>query len=85
MTVSAFLTKTYDMVNNSRDHIRWSNCGTYFIIENPHRLAEHVLPIHFKHSNLATFVRQLNMYGFQKVNYYYYYYFFFFFFPCSDE
>lgn len=45
----------------------WNHEGTTFIIPNSQTLAEHVLGRHFKHNNFASFVRQLNMYGFHKV------------------
>ncbi|CAH8465854.1 unnamed protein product [Dicrocoelium dendriticum] len=42
--------------------------GTSFHICNGNRLAKEVLPLFFKHNNLSSFIRQLNMYGFRKVN-----------------
>ncbi|KAI9343448.1 hypothetical protein DFJ73DRAFT_518707 [Zopfochytrium polystomum] len=66
--VPAFLSKLYSIVNdNSSNLIRWSSDGRSFIIENCDEFAKEVLPRFFKHSNLSSFVRQLNMYGFHKV------------------
>ena len=47
--------------------VHWNEEGTSFIIPNHQELAERVLGRHFKHNNFASFVRQLNMYGFHKV------------------
>lgn len=38
-----------------------------FKIHNVRAFEETVLPLYFKHSNLSSFVRQLNMYSFHKV------------------
>jgi len=46
--------------------IDWISDGTGFVVKNPDELADKVLPIYFKHSNIHSFIRQLNMYGFNK-------------------
>jgi hypothetical protein len=45
----------------------WSDDGTTIIVKNPQTFALSHLPRYFKHSNFASFVRQLNTYGWQKV------------------
>ncbi|KAJ3038871.1 stress-responsive transcription factor hsf1, partial [Rhizophlyctis rosea] len=67
--VPAFLYKLYNMVDDpSTDElIHWGEDGTTFIVQRHEDLARDVLPRFFKHNNFASFVRQLNMYGFHKV------------------
>ncbi|KAJ1797277.1 Heat shock transcription factor, partial [Coemansia sp. RSA 2399] len=51
----------------SDDLIRWSESGNSFFVKRREEFANEVLPRFFKHNNLSSFVRQLNMYGFHKV------------------
>ncbi|KAG6888148.1 hypothetical protein C0995_010317 [Termitomyces sp. Mi166 len=65
--VPAFLQKLHEMVNDPKnaDLIRWSDAGDSFF--DHERFAREVLGRWFKHQNFASFVRQLNMYGFHKI------------------
>ncbi|KAI8890007.1 hypothetical protein K501DRAFT_290678 [Backusella circina FSU 941] len=58
------------MVSDMRNQhlISWNPSGSSFLVCNATRFAQEVLPEHFKHSNFSSFVRQLNMYGFHKIN-----------------
>lgn len=66
--IPSFIRKTYDILQEGQHEeiIKWSDDGTAIIIRNPTDFAEKVLPIYFKHNNLTSFVRQLNMYNFHK-------------------
>ncbi|XP_077982763.1 heat shock factor protein-like isoform X2 [Glandiceps talaboti] len=67
--VPAFLTKLLALIEDPKtdDLIRWSRNGTSFIVGDQGRFSKEVLPKYFKHSNIASFIRQLNMYGFRKL------------------
>ncbi|XP_066462522.1 heat shock factor protein 2-like isoform X3 [Eleutherodactylus coqui] len=68
-TVPKFLTKIWALVEDQRnaEYICWSQDGNSFIVLDEERFAKEILPRHFKHNNMASFVRQLNWYGFHKV------------------
>ena len=60
--------KTWNLVSNpaNDDVISWTANGRTFTVWKPDLLEEKYLPETFKHSNFASFVRQLNNYGFRK-------------------
>ncbi|KAG8515435.1 Heat shock factor protein 1, partial [Galemys pyrenaicus] len=67
--VPAFLTKLWTLVSDPDTDalICWSPGGNSFHVFDQGQFAKEVLPKYFKHNNMASFVRQLNMYGFRKV------------------
>ena len=67
-----FIVKLYELVNDeqSKHLICWSREANRpgFVVLEPVQLASSILPKFFKHSNFSSFVRQLNIYGFHKVD-----------------
>ncbi|KAJ4900175.1 Heat stress transcription factor A-7a [Raphanus sativus] len=64
-----FLIKTFEIVEDpNTDHIvSWNRGGASFVVWDLHSFSEFLLPRHFKHSNFSSFIRQLNTYGFRKI------------------
>ncbi|KAG8062558.1 hypothetical protein GUJ93_ZPchr0003g18182 [Zizania palustris] len=65
-----FLCKTYEVVDDPRTDtvVSWGFAGISFVVWDANAFAMVVLPRYFKHSNFSSFVRQLNTYGFRKVD-----------------
>ncbi|KAF7942739.1 uncharacterized protein EAE97_006193 [Botrytis byssoidea] len=66
---TAFIHKLYSMLEdvNIRHLISWSATQDSFVM-SPSSDFSKVLSQYFKHTNISSFVRQLNMYGFHKVS-----------------
>lgn len=63
-----FIHKLYNILENSdlKDLIWWSSNGHSFFIK-PNEEFSKALAKYFKHTNITSFVRQLNIYGFHKI------------------
>jgi heat shock transcription factor len=48
--------------------VGWSDSRDSFVVWKPVEFASEVLPQYFKHNNFCSFIRQLNTYGFHKVD-----------------
>ncbi|KAJ5866356.1 hypothetical protein N7534_000909 [Penicillium rubens] len=66
---TAFIHKLYNMLEDpSIQHlISWSGTNDSFVMSPTSEFSK-VLASYFKHTNISSFVRQLNMYGFHKVS-----------------
>ncbi|KAF8050304.1 hypothetical protein N665_1998s0007 [Sinapis alba] len=64
-----FLIKTFEIVEdpNTNHIVSWNRGGTSFVVWDLHSFSTFLLPQHFKHSNFSSFIRQLNTYGFRKI------------------
>ncbi|XP_069742977.1 heat shock factor protein 2 isoform X4 [Narcine bancroftii] len=69
VAVPAFLTKLWALVEDpdTNEFICWNQNGHGFLVLDEQRFSKEILPKYFKHNNMASFIRQLNMYGFRKV------------------
>jgi len=69
--VPAFLSKLWSITDEPETNnvISWGLKGDSLVIHDPDVFTKKLLPLHYKHNNMASFVRQLNMYGFRKVQY----------------
>ncbi|KAJ8082339.1 kinase-regulated stress-responsive transcription factor skn7 [Marasmius tenuissimus] len=68
-STSDFVKKLYKMLEDkSFQHIvSWGPAGDCFVVKDMNEFTKSILPRLFKHSNFASFVRQLNKYDFHKV------------------
>ncbi|KJH45343.1 HSF-type DNA-binding domain protein [Dictyocaulus viviparus] len=64
-----FLIKLWSIVEDPQYQqiVRWDESGYSFHIIDPYSFCRNVLPHFFKHNNLNSLIRQLNMYGFRKM------------------
>lgn len=68
-TQTVFIYKLYDMLEDpSLSHLIWWSPTNDSFYLYPGEEFSNVLAQYFKHTNIASFIRQLNMYGFHKVN-----------------
>ncbi|KAI9828868.1 MAG: hypothetical protein M1819_006483 [Sarea resinae] len=66
--IPPFVQKLSSFLDESKNTelIRWSDNGDSFVVLDEDEFAKTLIPELFKHNNYASFVRQLNMYGFHK-------------------
>ncbi|OAL75368.1 stress response transcription factor SrrA/Skn7 [Trichophyton violaceum] len=66
---SDFVRKLYKMLEDPSyaQIVRWGDDRDSFVVLECEKFTKSILPKHFKHSNFASFVRQLNKYDFHKV------------------
>ena len=66
-TTPRFLVQLQVLLSENPDYVGWMEDGKTFTIVDQEGFTKNVLSRYFKHKQMASFVRQLNMYGFKKV------------------
>ncbi|KAJ1616496.1 HSF-type DNA-binding-domain-containing protein, partial [Pavlovales sp. CCMP2436] len=71
--VPPFLLKLWEILENnsvptdgSRPCVSWGFEGKSFVIHETEMFARSILPLYFKHDNIRSFMRQLNIYNFTR-------------------
>ncbi len=67
--LAPFIRKLSNILSDPRyyGYIRWSPCGNSILILDETNFIKIVLTENFKHSNLNSFIRQLNKHNFHKL------------------
>merc|ERR1712176_1280202 len=67
-TIPIFLKKTYKMIESSPPEISCRTAdGEMFVVKDPDEFAAQIIPQYFDHNKFSSFARQLNFYGFRKM------------------
>ncbi|KAH6886734.1 HSF-type DNA-binding-domain-containing protein [Coprinopsis sp. MPI-PUGE-AT-0042] len=68
-STSIFVRRLYNILEDPavQPILSWSPKGDFFVVKAVNEFSKTILPRLFNHSNFASFVRQLNKYGFHKV------------------
>lgn len=66
--IPIFLKKTYRMIEACDPEIcSWTDDGEMFVVKQPEQFASEIIPQYFDHNKFSSFARQLNFYGFRKI------------------
>ena len=66
--VELFPEKLYNIINDTENEsiIHWDESGKIIVIESKSKFSTKILQEYFCHQNYESFIRQLNLYGFNK-------------------
>ena len=68
MALTSLCTETYEMINSCDPGLAgWTADGTMFVVKDQDVFAKEVIPKFFEHNKFTSFARQLNFYGFRKM------------------
>ena len=60
--------ETYKMIDTCDPAVAgWTEDGEMFVVKDPNRFANDIIPQYFDHNKFSSFARQLNFYGFRKM------------------
>lgn len=68
VNIPLFIKKLWKIVNDDKNEsiIAWNENGDAIVIHDQLKFVSETLPRYFKHNQLSSFVRQLNLYDFHK-------------------